>query len=90
MCAPTTDFITEISKWASVTIVLQRYRRSTITGENDQQFIKKARIRENRTSQLQAWDRYQHEIEAKCVSQSKMAAEDWNDLASATNTRGIS
>ena len=33
-------------------------------------------------------DRYQHEIEAKCVSQSKMAAKAWNDQASAINTRG--
>ena len=30
----------------------------------------------------------QLEIEAKCVSQSKMAAKVWNDLASPINTRG--
>ena len=37
-----------------------------------------------------ASDQYHHEIEAKCVSQSKMAAKAWNDLASAINTRGTS
>ena len=37
-----------------------------------------------------ASDRYQHEIEAKCVRQSKMAAKAKNDLASAINTSGTS
>ena len=33
-------------------------------------------------------DRYQHDIEATCVTWSKMVAKVWNDLASAINTRG--
>ena len=37
-----------------------------------------------------ASDRGQHEIEAKCVSQSEMAAEASNDLASSVSTRGTS
>ena len=35
-----------------------------------------------------ASDRYHHEIEAKCVSLSKMAAKDWNDLVSMITTHG--
>ena len=37
-----------------------------------------------------ASDRYQHDIEAKSVNQSKMAAKAWNDLASPINAHGIS
>ena len=51
---------------------------------------KKEKLQLEFKSSCLASDGHQHEIEAKCVSQFKMAAKAWNDLASASNTRRTS